>query len=143
MHTLTNAQLWVHDQDEARAFYVDKLGWTVMEDVSPPELGGFRWLSVSPPSTPDVAIVLMAIPGEPVFDADTAEQVRTLLAKGGVGGLFLQTDDIHAEYEALRARGVEFSGPPSEQPWGTDTGFRDPSGNHIRLAQRVDVPAAA
>ncbi|HWK27919.1 MAG TPA: VOC family protein [Solirubrobacter sp.] len=143
MHTLATAQLWVHDQDEALAFYRDKLGWTVRADVSPPELGGFRWLTVSPASQPDVAVVLMEIPGEPVFDAETKEQVQTLLAKGAVGALFLATPDVQAEYEALVGRGVEISEPPAERPWGIDTGFRDPSGNHIRLAQLVDIPVTA
>ena len=85
MHTLANAQLWVHDQDEALAFYVDKLGWTVREDLSPPELGGFRWLTVAPTADADTAVVLMAIPGEPVFTQETADQLRDLLGKGAVG----------------------------------------------------------
>jgi catechol 2,3-dioxygenase-like lactoylglutathione lyase family enzyme len=140
MQTLSNAQLWVTDQDEALAFYTEKLGWTVREDLSPPELGGFRWLSVAPEGA-DTAVVLMAIPGEPVFTAETAAQVRDLLSKGAVGALFLTTDDVQAEYEALKARGVDLP-EPTQQPWGVDTGFRDPSGNHIRLAQRVDVPAS-
>jgi predicted enzyme related to lactoylglutathione lyase len=141
MHSFATAQLWVLDQDEARAFYVDKLGWTVREDSSPPELGGFRWLSVAPTADADTAVVLMAIPGDPVFTQDTAGQVRDLLGKGASGALFLQTDDVQAEYEALKARGVDLP-EPTEQPWGIDTGFRDPSGNHIRLAQRVEIPAA-
>jgi predicted enzyme related to lactoylglutathione lyase len=140
MHTLANAQLWVTDQDEALAFYTEKLGWTVREDLSPPELGGFRWLSISPTADSDTAVVLMAIPGEPVFSPDTAGQVRDLLGKGASGALFLTTDDVQAEYEALKSRGVDLP-EPSEQPWGVDTGFRDPSGNHIRLAQRVEIPA--
>ena len=82
----------------------------------------------------------MAIPGEPVFTDETAAQVRDLLGKGAVGALFLTTDDVHAEYEALKARGVDLT-EPTEQPWGIDTAFRDPSGNHIRLAQRVEIPA--
>ncbi len=141
MNKLSNAQLWVNDQDEAVAFYTEKLGWRVREDVTMPELGNFRWVSVSPIGEPDTSIVLMAIPGEPVFDAETEQGVRTLLAKGAVGALFLTTDDVQAEYEALKARGVEFQGPPEQQPWGIDCSFRDPSGNHIRLAQRVEVPA--
>jgi catechol 2,3-dioxygenase-like lactoylglutathione lyase family enzyme len=140
MHSIANAQLWVLDQDEALAFYVDKLGWTVREDLSPPELGGFRWLTVAPSAAADTSIVLMAIPGDPVFSAETAAQVRDLLTKGASGALFLITDDVQAEYEALKARGVDLP-EPTEQLWGVDTGFRDPSGNHIRLAQRVDVPA--
>jgi predicted enzyme related to lactoylglutathione lyase len=140
MHSIANAQLWVNDQDEALAFYVDKLGWTVREDLSPPELGGFRWLTVAPSAAADTSVVRMASPGEPVFSAETAGQVRDLLSKGAVGALFLTTDDVQAEYEAIKARGVDIP-EPTQQPWGIDTGFRDPSGNHIRLAQSVAVPA--
>ncbi|WP_028062114.1 VOC family protein [Solirubrobacter soli] len=141
MNTFATAQLWVNDQDEALAFYVDQLGWTVREDLTPPELGGFRWLTVAPKADSDTSVVLMAIPGEPVFSEETAASVRDLLAKGAVGAIFLTTDDVQAEYEALKARGVDLP-EPTQQPWGIDTGFRDPSGNHIRLAQRVDIPAA-
>jgi catechol 2,3-dioxygenase-like lactoylglutathione lyase family enzyme len=142
MHTLATTQIWVHDQDEALAFYTEKLGWRVRADITVAELGDFRWLTVSPPGQPDISVVLMAIPGEPVFDASTAQQVRELLAKGAVGALFLTSNDVHAEYEALKARGVEFTEPPTERPYGIDTGFRDPSGNNIRLAQLAEVPAA-
>lgn len=143
MHKLDNAQIWVHDQAEALAFYTGKLGWQVRVDITLPELGSFRWLSVGPASQPDVGVVLMAIPGEPVFDAETAEQLRALLAKGAVGALFLTTDDVQGEYEALRARGVEFSETPTQQPWGIDCAFRDPSGNNIRLGQLAEIPASA
>jgi catechol 2,3-dioxygenase-like lactoylglutathione lyase family enzyme len=142
MHKLATTQIWVHDQDEALAFYTEKVGMRVREDITLPELGGFRWLTVSPVGQPDVTIVLMAIPGEPIFEPETAEQLRTLLAKGAVGALFLSTPDVHAEYEELKARGVEFQGPPEQQPWGVDCAFRDPSGNNIRLAQLAEVPAA-
>jgi predicted enzyme related to lactoylglutathione lyase len=140
MNTFATAQLWVRDQDEALSFYVDQLGWVVREDLSPPELGGFRWLTVAPKSDSETSVVLMAIPGEPVFSDETAASVRDLLAKGASGAIFLTTDDVQAEYEALKARGVDLP-EPTQQPWGVDTGFRDPSGNHIRLAQRVDIPA--
>src|SRR3984957_14454728 len=80
-----NAQLWIHDQGEALDFYVGKLGWEVRSDATMPELGGFRWLTVTPPSQPDFAVVLMAIPGPPVMDSDTADQVRSLMAKGFAG----------------------------------------------------------
>jgi predicted enzyme related to lactoylglutathione lyase len=136
-----NAQLWVHDQDEALDFYVGKLGWEVRSDVTMPELGAFRWLTVSPPSQPDFAVVLMAIPGPPVMDADTTEQVRTLMAKGFAGTVFLTTDDCQASYEELLARGVEFTEQPEERPYGIDSGFRDPSGNSIRLTE-VRLPAS-
>jgi uncharacterized glyoxalase superfamily protein PhnB len=135
MIKLGNTQLWVHDQNEALAFYTEKLGWEVRSDVTVPELGDFRWLTVGPPAQRDVAVALMAIPGPPVMDAETAEQVRTLMAKGFAGTLFLTTDDVHATYEELKGRGVEFTEEPEERPYGIDSGFRDPSGNSFRLTQ--------
>jgi catechol 2,3-dioxygenase-like lactoylglutathione lyase family enzyme len=132
---LTHTQVWVNDQDEALAFYTEKLGMELREDVTMPELGDFRWVSVGLPGQPDVAITLMAVPGPPVFDEDTRKQIEALLAKGASGGLFFSTDDIKASYEELKARGVEFSQEPTEQPYGIDAGFRDPSGNQFRLAQ--------
>jgi len=138
---LSTYQLWVHDQTEALAFYTDKIGFEVRTDVTVPELGNFRWLTVGPAAQPDIAIVLMAIPGDPVMDAETAEQVRTLMAKGFAGTVFLTTDDCNAAYEELKGRGVEFTEQPEERPYGIDSAFRDPSGNHIRLTQ-VREPAA-
>jgi uncharacterized glyoxalase superfamily protein PhnB len=135
MITISNAQLWVQDQDEALAFYTDKVGFEVRADVTLPEMGNFRWLSVGPAGQEDIAIVLMAIPGQPVMDADTAEQVRTLMAKGFAGAIFLATDDCRASYEELKGRGVEFSEEPEERPYGVDAAFRDPSGNNIRLVE--------
>ena len=129
------AQLWVHDQDEALAFWTEKVGMEVRADVTLPELGGFRWLTVGVPGQDDFSIVLMAIPGAPVMDDATAEQVRELTAKGFAGTVFLETDDCRASYEELRARGVEFNEAPEERPYGVDSGFRDPSGNSIRLTQ--------
>jgi uncharacterized glyoxalase superfamily protein PhnB len=135
MIKITTAQLWVHDQDEALAFYTEKLGMEVRSDVTLPEMGNFRWLTVAPAGQTDVGIVLMAIPGPPVMDAETADQVKNLMAKGFAGTVFLTTDDAHASYEELRGRGVEFSDPLEERPYGIDAGFRDPSGNSIRLTQ--------
>lgn len=135
MITISTVQLWVHDQDEALAFYTEKLGMEVRSDVTMPEMGNFRWLTVSPPQQPDLAIVLMAIPGPPVMDPATAQDVRGLMAKGFAGTVFLITDDVHASYEELKARGVEFTEEPEERPYGIDSGFRDPSGNSFRLTQ--------
>jgi catechol 2,3-dioxygenase-like lactoylglutathione lyase family enzyme len=135
MIRIANAQLWVHDQDEALAFYTKKLGMEVRSDVTLAELGNFRWLAVGPAGQPDVAIALMAIPGPPVMDPETAEQVRSLMAKGFAGTIFLGTDDCQAAYEELSGRGVEFSEKPEERPYGIDSAFRDPSGNSIRLTQ--------
>jgi predicted enzyme related to lactoylglutathione lyase len=132
---LTHAQVWVHDQDEALAFYTDKLRLELREDVTVPELGNFRWLSVGVPGQDDVAITLMAVPGPPVFEEETRAQIHALLAKGASGGLFFSTDDCRATYEELKGRGVEFLQEPTEQPYGIDAGFRDPSGNHFRMVQ--------
>jgi uncharacterized glyoxalase superfamily protein PhnB len=135
MIKINSAQLWVQDQEEALTFYTQKLGMEVRADVTLPELGGFRWLQVGPPSQDDIAITLMAIPGPPVMDDETAEQVRNLMAKGFAGTVFLTTEDLDADYEALKARGVEFIDEPEQRPYGIDSSFRDPSGNHFRLTQ--------
>jgi catechol 2,3-dioxygenase-like lactoylglutathione lyase family enzyme len=141
MITIANTQLWVHDQDEALAFYTRKLGMEVRADVTMPEMGDFRWLTVGPAGQPDVSIVLMAIPGPPVMDAATAEEVRSLMAKGFAGTVFLATDDVQSAYEELRGRGVEFTEEPEERPYGIDSAFRDPSGNHFRLTQVRELAA--
>ncbi len=135
MINLSTAQLWVNDQDEALEFYTKKLGMEVRQDVTLAEMGGFRWLTVGPPRQPEIAIVLMAIPGPPVMDAQTGQQLRELVAKGFAGTVFFTTDDVHADYELLRSRGVEFTETPEERPYGIDSGFRDPSGNSLRLTQ--------
>jgi uncharacterized glyoxalase superfamily protein PhnB len=129
------AQLWVQDQDEALAFWTEKVGFEVRADVTMPEMGDFRWLTVGVPGQDEVSVVLMAIPGEPMMDAVTQAQVGDLAAKGFAGTVFLTTDDCQADYERLAARGVEFSETPEERPYGIDAGFRDPSGNAIRLTQ--------
>jgi predicted enzyme related to lactoylglutathione lyase len=139
MIKLANAQLWVHDQEEALAFYTEKVGMEVRADVTLPEMGDFRWLTVGMPGQ-DVSVVLMAIPGPPVMDAQTSQQVSDLMAKGFAGTVFLETDDCQSSYEELKGRGVEFSEAPEERPYGIDSGFRDPSGNSIRLTE-VKLPA--
>ena len=141
MFKLGTAQLWVHDQDEALDFYTKKLGMEVRQDVTLPEMGNFRWLTVGPAAQPDIAITLMAIPGAPVMDAETADQVRNLMAKGFAGTIFLTSDDVYADYEDLKARGVEFTEAPEERPYGIDSGFRDPSGNSFRLTQVREIAA--
>jgi uncharacterized glyoxalase superfamily protein PhnB len=135
MIKLSSAQVWVHDQDEALQFYTQKLGMEVRADVTLPEMGDFRWLAVGPANQPDFSIVLMAIPGPPIMDGDTAEQVKSLMAKGFTGTVFLTTEDVYADYEQLKSRGVEFSEAPEERPYGIDSGFHDPSGNSFRLTQ--------
>jgi catechol 2,3-dioxygenase-like lactoylglutathione lyase family enzyme len=116
MMRIAHALLWVHDQDEALAFYTQKLGWEVRADVTLAELGNYRWLTVGPSGQPDVAVVL----NPPVMDAETAEQLRTLMAKGFAGTVLLTNDDVEAAYEDLTARGVEFVEPPEGRPYGID-----------------------
>ena len=132
---LSYVQVWVHDQDEALRFYTEKLGMELREDVTVPEMGNFRWLSVGVPGQDDVAITLMDIPGPPVFEEETRQKIQDLLARGASGGLFFSTDDAQTAYEELKSRGVEFTQEPTEQPYGIDAGFRDPSGNHFRMTQ--------
>ena len=132
--------VWVHDQDEALAFYTEKLGWELRADVTLPEFGNYRWLTVGPPNQPDVSVLLNAIPGPPVMDDATASQIRSLMAKGWIGNVLLTTDDVQGDYEELKARGVEFTEAPEERPYGIDSAFRDPSGNQFRLTQ-VREPA--
>jgi catechol 2,3-dioxygenase-like lactoylglutathione lyase family enzyme len=125
----------VHDQEEALAFYTEKLGMEVRADITVPEMGGFRWLAVGLPGQDDVALALLPVPGPPVFDEETRDQLNDLLAKGAAGGLFFAVDDCQKSFEELRARGVEFSQEPTQQPYGIDAGFRDPFGNQMRMAQ--------
>ncbi len=125
----------VLDQDEALAFYTEHLGFEVRDDV---DLGFMRWLTVGVPGA-DVKLLLELV-GGPQHDADTAAQVRELVTKGALGGLFLTSDDVHATYDALNAAGVEITQEPVEQPYGTDFGIRDPFGNHVRISQPNEAP---
>jgi catechol 2,3-dioxygenase-like lactoylglutathione lyase family enzyme len=139
MIRFASAQVWVHDQDEALVFYTDKLGFEVRADVTLPEMG-FRWLTVGPPGQEDVSIVLMPVLAR-MLDDESAEVLRGAMARGLAGTIFLTTDDCRAAYEELKNRGVEFSEPPEERPYGIDAGFRDPSGNPIRLTELRAVAA--
>ncbi len=134
MIRIANAQFWVHDQDEALAFYTQTLGWEVRADVKM-ESWSLRWLCVGPTGQGDVGLVLMSIPGPPMLDAGDSARLAELVAKGAGGTLFLETDDCQASYDELSGRGVTFNDPPTTQPYGIDTSFRDPSGNNIRLTQ--------
>ncbi|HLI01235.1 MAG TPA: VOC family protein [Acidimicrobiales bacterium] len=134
MIRIGNAQFWVHDQDEALKFYTQVLGWQVRADATM-EAWHFRWLVVGPPGQDDVGLVLMPVPGPPMLDEASSEALSQLVAKGGGGTLFLETDDCVAAYEELKGRGLVFNDPPTTQAYGIDTSFRDPSGNSIRLTQ--------
>ena len=134
MIKIANAQFWVHDQDEALQFYTKTLGWEVRADVTM-EAWNFRWLCVAPAGADGPGLVLMPVPAQPMLDADSSARLAELVAKGAGGTLFLETDDCQAAYDDLSARGVTFNDPPTAQPYGIDTSFRDPSVNNIRLTQ--------
>lgn len=137
MIKIANTQFWVHDQDDALQFYTKTLGWEVRADATMPGWN-FRWLAVGPPGQHDVGLVLMPVPGPPMLDAGASAALAELVAKGAGGTLFLETDDCRAAYDELSARGVTFNDPPTAQPYGIDTSFRDPSGNNIRLTQVLE-----
>lgn len=138
MIRIANAQLWVHDQDEALAFYTGPLGWEVRSDVSMPGWN-FRWLVVGPVGQPDVGLVLM---GMGQFPGELGEPLAALVAAGAGGTIFLETDDCQASYDELSERGIVFNDPPTAQPYGIDTSLRDPSGNNIRLTQVLEFDPA-
>lgn len=124
----------VLDQDEALDFYATHLGFEVRDDI---DLGFMRWLTIALPGGEQLLLELV---GGPQHDESTAVQVRELVTKGAMGGLFLVSDDVHATYAALRDAGVEISQEPVEQPYGVDFGIRDPFGNHIRISQPNEAP---
>ncbi|GAA1477234.1 VOC family protein [Nocardioides aestuarii] len=120
----------VLDQGEALDFYTTHLGFEVRDDL---DLGFMRWLTIGVPGQ-DTSLLLELV-GGPQHDEATAAQVRELVTKGALGGLFLVSDDVHATYAALVEAGVEVTQEPVEQPYGTDFGIRDPFGNHVRVSQ--------
>jgi len=133
LNAITISHVFVLDQDQALDFYVGKLGLEVAEDQ---DLGFMRWLTVRVPGDPGREILLEK-PGPPGMDQAAADQVRELITKGASGfAVGFSTDDCQKTYEALRARGVEFTQEPTTRDYGTDVGLRDPFGNHIRIVQR-------
>jgi catechol 2,3-dioxygenase-like lactoylglutathione lyase family enzyme len=130
---LSYIALWVRDQDEAVAFYTEKLGFELRDDTTLEELGGYRWVTVGPPENKDFALALN-VPGPP-FDADKVEAIKTLMTAGMLSGLFFATDDIEATHEQLKSRGAEIEQEPTQVPYGTEIVLRDPSGNSIRYVQ--------
>jgi catechol 2,3-dioxygenase-like lactoylglutathione lyase family enzyme len=129
---IKQSQIFVLDQSEALDFYVGKLGLEVHTDV---DLGFMRWLTVNVPGD-KAREILLEVPGPPAMSEETAAQVRDLVTKGAGGGwLALTTDDAHATYKELVARGVEITDEPSQKPYGIDFGVRDPFGNRIRIGQ--------
>ncbi|MFC5145018.1 VOC family protein [Streptomyces aureoversilis] len=127
--------VWVLDQDRAKDFYTEKLGLKVRTDMTMGGEEGMRWLTVGAEDQPDVELTLM-VPGPPGLDPESAEAMKKLVSKGALGAGVLSTDDIHRDYETLKARGVEFLQEPQERPYGTEAILRDDSGNWFSLTQR-------
>ena len=124
--------LYVNDQDEARDFYVDKLGFAPHTDVRMGD--GFRWVTIIHPDHPELEVTLM-VPGPPL-DQEMAEAVRRALANGSMGGFGLRTTDCHKDYDDLVSKGVEFTQPPADRPYGIEAIMRDNSGNWLVLVEQ-------
>ena len=140
LKAVSHVNIWVRDQDEALAFYTEKLGCEVRDDLTVEEMGGFRWLTVSPPGQTDLAMILM-VPDSMPASPETIGKLKEVVAQGAAGGMIFEVDDCRATAEELKRRGVEFTQEPVEQFYGIDAGIRDPSGNQHRLVQRVMQPA--
>jgi catechol 2,3-dioxygenase-like lactoylglutathione lyase family enzyme len=135
---LSHSPIWVLDQDEALAFYTEKLGFEVNADAT---MDDFRWLTINPPGRPDHELVLL-VPGPPMMDEESAEQLKTLVAKGALGAGAFETDDCRATYAELSGRGVNFLSEPTERFYGVEATFRDNSGNWFSMTERVEEPVA-
>lgn len=128
--------LYVRDQDEALAFYVDKLGFQVHTDV---RNGGFRWLTVQHPAQPSFQLGLF-VPGPPMHDEATTRSAQALVAKGAMPPLVLTVSDCRAAHARMLAAGVEFTQEPVDRYGTVDAGFRDPSGNGWKMIQHRSAP---
>jgi len=129
----SHTTLYVTDQERAKAFYTEKLGFEVREDA---RLGDFRWLTVAPKTQPDSCIILYLLKPGPMMDAEACEALRTLLAKGVLGGGVLETDDCRRTHAELKAKGVEFFSEPKEMPYGIEALFRDDFGNVWSMGEK-------
>jgi catechol 2,3-dioxygenase-like lactoylglutathione lyase family enzyme len=128
---LNHVSIFVLDQDRAKDFYTEKLGFEVRSDAT---LDGFRWLTVGSPNQKDLDI-LLAYPAPPMFSEEDAEVVRGLVAKGALGGGVFGTNDVQKDFEHLSAKGVTFLQEPADRPYGIEALFRDDSGTWFSLTQ--------
>jgi len=135
---MSHTPIYVLDQERARAFYTEMLGFEVRTDVS---MGSFRWLTVSPPGQTDLEIILMPLSQSPAMDPASLAVLRGLVEAGKMGAAVYETKDCRKTYEQLKARGVKFSSEPSERPYGIEAVFRDDSGNWFSLTQRTTKKA--
>jgi catechol 2,3-dioxygenase-like lactoylglutathione lyase family enzyme len=130
---ITHTGVWVHDIDEALAFYTDKLGFELRNDIRQET---WSWVTVAPQGS-DAPEVILMVPGPPFMDGDTAKRVLELVASGALSGGILATQDCRADFATLKSRGVEFQQEPMDREYGVDAAFRDPSGNSWRMTQRA------
>jgi catechol 2,3-dioxygenase-like lactoylglutathione lyase family enzyme len=137
IEAISHLNVWVEDQDEARAFYTEKLGFEVREDATLDEYGGYRWLTVGPPGQPDVNVILSA-PVPPALDEESAKRIMALVASGAMGPGILRTEDCRKTCKELEGRGVELTQQPDERFYGIDAALRDPSGNEWRVVQPIE-----
>jgi catechol 2,3-dioxygenase-like lactoylglutathione lyase family enzyme len=132
----SHSTIYVIDQREALEFYRDMLGFEVHTDMPMNENDDLRWVTLTPKGQPDLEIILAPVAPGPMFDAETAEEMRALVKRGALGIGVFETDDIHGDYERLSRQGVEFVSPPREQFYGIEAVVRDNSGNWFSLTQR-------
>ena len=137
LDAISHVNVWVHDQEEAKAFYTEKLGFEVRQDATLEEFGGYRWLTVGPPNQPDVNVIL-SVPSPPAQDAEIAKPLLEMVAKGALGPGILRTEDCRATCKELESRGVELIQQPDERFYGIDAAIRDPSGNEWRVVQPIE-----
>ena len=130
---MSHTTIFVTDQDLAKEFYVDKLGFEVRTDATME--GGFRWLTVGPKAQPDLEIVLMAVKPNPQQDPEIVELLKKLLEKGALGAGVFETADCRKTYEELKAKGVEFVAAPEEKFYGVEAIMKDPFGNWFSMTQ--------
>ncbi|MEV6556151.1 VOC family protein [Nocardia sp. NPDC051756] len=138
MTSITNVSLvtvYVTDQDESKQWYLDKLGFVEVTDITMGD-NGFRWLTVAQPDHPELEVTLM-VPGPPLDD-NLADAIRRALANGTHGALGLRTENCQKTFEELTAKGVEFIQPPAERPYGTEAIIRDNSGNWLVLVEQKE-----
>jgi len=130
---LSHVSIFVLDQDRAVSFYTQKLGLQIRSDS---KMGDFRWVTVAPKNQPDMELVLLPIVPGPMLDAADAKQFRELVSKGVFCPGVFETDDVRADYEELKKKGVEFKSPPTERHYGIEAVVKDDSGNWFSLTQR-------
>jgi catechol 2,3-dioxygenase-like lactoylglutathione lyase family enzyme len=129
----SHTTVYVTDQDRAKAFYTEKLGFEVLNDLS---MGDFRWLTVGLKTQPDSCIILYAIKPGPMMNEEQCGWLRKLVESSAIGGGVLATDDCKRDYDEMKAKGVEFVREPKEMPYGLEAVFKDDSGNFYSLTQR-------